>query len=163
MHWQKRHVESHFFADPKPIPRSPSSSLWSRQRPRPRARPADLHRADQLAVLAASEAARRAIDRGWLWLHESGTYVKLTQASGDLFARARGIRPREALLAFTVSLCLDFWPALRQLERSLRRLPAPSASGRTRLAGHRMRTSSDQHSRPSRFHIPEAERFSGDR
>jgi hypothetical protein len=27
-----------------------------------------------------------AIDRDWLWLHESGTYVKLTQAGADLFA-----------------------------------------------------------------------------
>jgi hypothetical protein len=24
--------------------------------------------------------------RGWLWLHESGTYVKFTQAGADLFA-----------------------------------------------------------------------------
>jgi hypothetical protein len=27
-----------------------------------------------------------AIERGWLWLHESGTYVKFTQAGADLFA-----------------------------------------------------------------------------
>jgi hypothetical protein len=27
-----------------------------------------------------------AIERGWLELHESGTYVKLTQAGADLFA-----------------------------------------------------------------------------
>jgi hypothetical protein len=27
-----------------------------------------------------------AIARGWLWLHESGTYVKLTQAGADPFA-----------------------------------------------------------------------------
>jgi len=27
-----------------------------------------------------------AIERGWLELHESGTYVKLTQAGSDLFA-----------------------------------------------------------------------------
>jgi hypothetical protein len=27
-----------------------------------------------------------AIDRGWLWLHESGTYVKFTQAGAELFA-----------------------------------------------------------------------------
>ena len=25
------------------------------------------------------------IDRGWLWLHESGTYIKFTQAGADLF------------------------------------------------------------------------------
>jgi hypothetical protein len=27
-----------------------------------------------------------AIDRGWLWKHESGTYVKFTQSGADLFA-----------------------------------------------------------------------------
>ena len=27
-----------------------------------------------------------AIERGWLVLHESGTYVKFTQADADLFA-----------------------------------------------------------------------------
>ena len=27
-----------------------------------------------------------AIERGWLWQHESGTYVKFTQAGADLFA-----------------------------------------------------------------------------
>jgi hypothetical protein len=27
-----------------------------------------------------------AIARGWLWKHESGTYVKFTQAGADLFA-----------------------------------------------------------------------------
>jgi hypothetical protein len=27
-----------------------------------------------------------AIARGWLWLRESGTYVKFTQAGADLFA-----------------------------------------------------------------------------
>jgi hypothetical protein len=27
-----------------------------------------------------------AIDRGWLWLHESDTYVKLTESGADLFA-----------------------------------------------------------------------------
>jgi hypothetical protein len=26
------------------------------------------------------------IERGWLWLHESGTYVKLTPAGAELFA-----------------------------------------------------------------------------
>ena len=28
----------------------------------------------------------RSIAKGWLWLHESGTYVKFTQAGADLFA-----------------------------------------------------------------------------
>jgi hypothetical protein len=27
-----------------------------------------------------------AIERGWLWLHESGTYVKFTQTGAELFA-----------------------------------------------------------------------------
>jgi hypothetical protein len=27
-----------------------------------------------------------AITRGWLWLHESGTYVKFTEAGAELFA-----------------------------------------------------------------------------
>jgi hypothetical protein len=27
-----------------------------------------------------------AIERGWLWLHESGTYVRFTQAGTELFA-----------------------------------------------------------------------------
>jgi hypothetical protein len=26
------------------------------------------------------------IERGWLWLHESGTYVKFTQAGAELLA-----------------------------------------------------------------------------
>jgi hypothetical protein len=29
---------------------------------------------------------KRAIERGWLWMHESGTYVKFTPAGADLFA-----------------------------------------------------------------------------
>jgi hypothetical protein len=28
----------------------------------------------------------RAIANGWLWLHESGTYVKLTEAGAAMFA-----------------------------------------------------------------------------
>jgi hypothetical protein len=28
----------------------------------------------------------RAIERGWLWIHESGTYVKFTQTGAELFA-----------------------------------------------------------------------------
>jgi hypothetical protein len=28
----------------------------------------------------------RAIERGWLWKHESGTYVKFTPAGAELFA-----------------------------------------------------------------------------
>jgi hypothetical protein len=28
----------------------------------------------------------RAIAKGWLWLHESGTYVKLTEAGAAMFA-----------------------------------------------------------------------------
>jgi hypothetical protein len=29
---------------------------------------------------------KQAIDRGWLQMHESGTYVKFTQAGAELFA-----------------------------------------------------------------------------
>jgi hypothetical protein len=41
--------------------------------------------------LKASPAEYRAginlaIERGWLWLHESGTYVKFTEAGAALFA-----------------------------------------------------------------------------
>jgi hypothetical protein len=44
-----------------------------------------LYRADQLAVFVRTQGQPAeykvgldlAIDRGWLWLHESGTYVKL--------------------------------------------------------------------------------------
>ena len=28
---------------------------------------------------------KRAIERGWLVLHESGTYIRFTQAGADLF------------------------------------------------------------------------------
>jgi hypothetical protein len=31
-------------------------------------------------------ALSRAIKLGWLWLHESGTYVKFTSAGAELFA-----------------------------------------------------------------------------
>jgi hypothetical protein len=31
-------------------------------------------------------ALAQAIKLGWLWLHESGTYVKFTPAGADLFA-----------------------------------------------------------------------------
>jgi hypothetical protein len=33
-----------------------------------------------------SAGLKFAIERGWLVLHESGTYVKFTQAGADLFA-----------------------------------------------------------------------------
>jgi hypothetical protein len=33
-----------------------------------------------------SAGLRLAIDRGWLWKHESGTYVKFTPAGAELFA-----------------------------------------------------------------------------
>ena len=29
---------------------------------------------------------KRAIELGWLWMHESGTYVKFTPSGADLFA-----------------------------------------------------------------------------
>jgi hypothetical protein len=33
-----------------------------------------------------SAGMKLAIERGWLWLHESGTYVKFTPAGAELFA-----------------------------------------------------------------------------
>jgi hypothetical protein len=33
-----------------------------------------------------SAGLKRAIERGWLVLHESGTFVRFTQAGADLFA-----------------------------------------------------------------------------
>jgi hypothetical protein len=33
-----------------------------------------------------SAGLKRAIELGWLWMHESGTYVKFTPAGADLFA-----------------------------------------------------------------------------
>ena len=33
-----------------------------------------------------SAGLKFAIDQGWLWQHESGTYVKFTPAGADLFA-----------------------------------------------------------------------------
>jgi hypothetical protein len=35
---------------------------------------------------APSAGLDLAIARGWLWLHESGTYVKFTPAGAELFA-----------------------------------------------------------------------------
>jgi hypothetical protein len=44
-----------------------------------------------LSELKGSPAEYRAglklaIERGWLWLHESGTYVKITTVGAELFA-----------------------------------------------------------------------------
>jgi hypothetical protein len=33
-----------------------------------------------------SAGLKLAIDRGWLWKHDSGTYVNFTQAGAELFA-----------------------------------------------------------------------------
>jgi hypothetical protein len=33
-----------------------------------------------------SAGLKLAIERGWLWQHESGTYVKFTSAGAELFA-----------------------------------------------------------------------------
>jgi hypothetical protein len=33
-----------------------------------------------------SVGLKLAIERGWLWLHESGTYVRFTEAGAALFA-----------------------------------------------------------------------------
>jgi hypothetical protein len=39
-------------------------------------------------------ALLRAIERGWIVLHESGTFVRFTQADADLFARWRSLASR---------------------------------------------------------------------
>jgi len=44
---------------------------------------------DMIAQLRAGgtfHCHKLAIERGWLWMHESGTYVKFTPAGADLFA-----------------------------------------------------------------------------
>jgi hypothetical protein len=33
-----------------------------------------------------SAGLKLAIERGWLWMHESGTYVRFTEAGAALFA-----------------------------------------------------------------------------
>ncbi|MBR1193263.1 hypothetical protein [Bradyrhizobium sp. AUGA SZCCT0160] len=41
---------------------------------------------DKATPAQYSAGLKYAIDKGWLVLHESGTFVKLTQAGSDLFA-----------------------------------------------------------------------------
>lgn len=41
---------------------------------------------DKGARAEYSAGLRFAIERGWLWMHESGTYVKFTPAGAGLFA-----------------------------------------------------------------------------
>jgi hypothetical protein len=41
---------------------------------------------DKATPAEYSAALKLAIERGWLVLHESGTFVKLTQSGADLFA-----------------------------------------------------------------------------
>ena len=41
---------------------------------------------DKATAAEYSAGLKLAIERGWLDLHESGTYVKLTQSGADLFA-----------------------------------------------------------------------------
>jgi hypothetical protein len=38
------------------------------------------------SIRPSKAGLKRAIGRRWLWPHESGTYVKLTQAGADLFS-----------------------------------------------------------------------------
>jgi len=42
--------------------------------------------ADKATPVEYSAGLKLAIERGWLWMHESGTYVKFTPAGADLFA-----------------------------------------------------------------------------
>jgi hypothetical protein len=41
---------------------------------------------DKAAPAEYSTGLKFAIDRGWLWRHDSGTYVKITPAGAELFA-----------------------------------------------------------------------------
>ena len=84
-----RFVAPRPFADPEA---AAAKADGDRKRDRARSRWPDLHRADQLPVPVRSQRQRGriwaglklAIERGWLWKHESGTYVKLTPARGDV-------------------------------------------------------------------------------
>jgi hypothetical protein len=40
----------------------------------------------ELKATPAAAGLKLAIERGWLVMHESGTYVKFTQSGADLFA-----------------------------------------------------------------------------
>jgi hypothetical protein len=42
--------------------------------------------ADKATAAEYSAGLNRAISQGWLELHESGTFVKLTQSGADMFA-----------------------------------------------------------------------------
>jgi hypothetical protein len=62
------------------------------------ARPSKLSSEDYVAIAADARCVRpgrpfgsghgldRAIEKGWLVMHESGTYLRFTQAGADLFA-----------------------------------------------------------------------------
>ena len=52
------------------------------------------HKGSPTEFKACFEAA---ISRGWLVLHESGTYVKFTPAGAELFAESRNESPAPAL------------------------------------------------------------------
>ena len=47
---------------------------------------AQLPRIDDMRPINELHRLEHAIDKGWLWKHESGTYVKFTQAGAELFA-----------------------------------------------------------------------------
>jgi hypothetical protein len=67
------------------ISRSPHSSSLARPRRRPRKR--RCKRSWRPALRRwATRSRERAIDKGWLTLHASGTYVKFTPAGAELFA-----------------------------------------------------------------------------
>ena len=78
------------YSDPERRPQAPGD----RQRRGGRTGWPHPHREDQRAVPVSGAATPAeykagldlAIERGWLWLHESGTYVRFTQAGADLFA-----------------------------------------------------------------------------
>ena len=55
-----------------------------------------------------SAGLKLAIDRGWLVMHESGTFVRLTQ-SGDLGA-SRNAQHRTSRMSLAGRRCLRHWP-----------------------------------------------------
>jgi hypothetical protein len=85
-----KYVADRRYADPET---SCPQAAGDRQQRRGGAGRSHLYREDQLPFLFVEATAAEykagldlAIARGWLELHESGTYVRFTQAGADLFA-----------------------------------------------------------------------------
>ena len=88
------------FAEPRPFSDPEAAvrkliEIANAAEPRRRARPGrpHLYRAGQWPLSRRRRQSgriprgiERAIAKGWLWRHESGTYVKFTDAGAELFA-----------------------------------------------------------------------------